>query len=263
MKKWIALSVIVVFGIYGLGLYVGWDMFIPLWILLAACGLVFWISDGMSIRAANHKNYSFLDINNAELDYAESTRRKASQDKSPVSTIIVSVGVAATICLGHCYMFAGSDKLVHEQNYGVRYVQKEVGQKESSVRINLDMNDSKTITALCIVYQSQNSYNADAVNLRGIYADDTAYGNSLPIVYFYKVQESGYLEMIFVNFYMKEFENEEKLIQYLGLDSEWSDGVLSLDELKASETFRFKDILEKGEYSNNISFAGESKYNVE
>ncbi|MBP3398602.1 MAG: hypothetical protein J6K75_02475, partial [Erysipelotrichaceae bacterium] len=176
MKKWIALSVIVVFGIYGLGLYAGWDMFIPLWILLAACGLVFWISDGMVIRAANHKNYSFLDINQAELDYAESTRRKASQDQSPVSTIIVSVGVSVAICLGHCYMFAESDKIVHNQNYGVRYVLKEVGQKERSVRINLDMNGSKIVTALSIVHQSQNSYNADAVNLRGIYADDTAYG---------------------------------------------------------------------------------------
>ena len=104
MKKWSILSALVVFLMYYLGIRAKMDLFILLWMLLALCGFVFWVSDGMVIRSANPKNHSFLDINQSELDYAAETRKKASENDNPVTTIIISVAIAAAICLVHCYM---------------------------------------------------------------------------------------------------------------------------------------------------------------
>lgn len=267
MKKWIALSVITVFGFYGLGLHKGWDMFIPLWILLAASGLVFWVSDGMVIRASNPRHQSFLDINQSELDYAESTRRKAAQDKSPATTLIVSVAIAAAVCLVHCYVFPVSSKkdITHDEQYGIEAVYQKIGEPQSSIRINMDTNQTGIITSLRISYQSKLSSNKACRELVGNYSDDMKYDDVLPVTYFYQERDgNGYLEWIVLNLYQDEFDikESEELLKYLGLVSEMEDGILTLNELKDSETFKFKQILIEGEYSYNISFAGEEKYTV-
>ena len=105
MKIKCAVSFLAVVLIYAAGVMCQVDMILPLWCFLAACGIVFYLSDGMVIRSANPKNYSFLDINKSELDYAESTRRKAGQDCSAVTTLMVSGALAAMLCLVHCYFF--------------------------------------------------------------------------------------------------------------------------------------------------------------
>lgn len=106
MKKWILISSFaVVVLMYAIGYMMKIDLFLPLWGILIISGVLFYLSDGMSIRAANSRNYSFLDINKSELDYAESTRRKAGQDKSLISSIIVTISSAVILCLIHCYLF--------------------------------------------------------------------------------------------------------------------------------------------------------------
>ena len=54
--------------------------------------------------------------------------------------------------------------------------------------------------------------------------------------------------------------NEKDLIEYLGLEKELTDGRLTLDELRSSSTFRYKDIVNNGDVQKNISFTGEEKY---
>lgn len=99
------ISFISSFFLYALGRTLNFDMFLPLWITLAFSGLLFFLIDGMVIRSANPKNYSFLDINQSELEYAESTRQKSRQDKSIFTSILSAFAGGAILCLIHCYFF--------------------------------------------------------------------------------------------------------------------------------------------------------------
>lgn len=71
------------------------------------------------------------------------------------------------------------------------------------------------------------------------------------------------MEWIRINFYMDELDLKEHplLIEHLGLEKELEDGILYYkEELLKSETFKYKWLIEKGEFKNNISFVQDPKY---
>lgn len=71
------------------------------------------------------------------------------------------------------------------------------------------------------------------------------------------------IEWIRINFYMDELDLKEHplLIEHLGLEKELEDGILYYkEELLKSETFKYKWLIEKGEFKNNISFVQDPKY---
>lgn len=71
------------------------------------------------------------------------------------------------------------------------------------------------------------------------------------------------MEWIRINFYIDELDLKEHplLIEHLGLEKELEDGILYYqEELLKSETFKYKWLIEEGEFSNNVSFARDSKY---
>ena len=49
-------------------------------------------------------------------------------------------------------------------------------------------------------------------------------------------------------------------MKYLGLNLEYSDGLLLYDELKKAENFIYKNVITNGDKITNISFNGDAKY---
>ncbi len=71
------------------------------------------------------------------------------------------------------------------------------------------------------------------------------------------------MEWIRINFHIDELDLKEHplLIEHLGLEKELKDGVLYYkEELLKSETFKYKWLIEKGEFENNICFIKDPKY---
>ena len=107
MRKWIIMSALGVFAVYGYCIYQGIDMLLPLWISLAILGAIFYVADGMTIRRVNIRQAGYGAIAGAkeEHEYQSEQRKKVASDTSPISTIICSIGVALMLCLVHTYIF--------------------------------------------------------------------------------------------------------------------------------------------------------------
>ncbi len=84
-------------------------------------------------------------------------------------------------------------------------------------------------------------------------------------IYHYSFKDNNKLdEFILLNWSLEEFDfdNYKKLIEYIGLSQELSDGILTLDELRNSGNFKYKYFFDEGEYYNNISLANDKRYDV-
>ena len=98
-------SFIVSIVIYAVCRFMGIDMFIPLWAMLALLGLLFLIADGIGANLINKNKGNFMDVSETEINHAIELRRKAAIDPSKFTTWICYIGVALLLCLIHCYIF--------------------------------------------------------------------------------------------------------------------------------------------------------------
>ena len=65
-----------------------------------------------------------------------------------------------------------------------------------------------------------------------------------------------------VRFYAGDFDANDarRILKYLGLKKEYSDYVLSYNELINAESFIYRNTIVNGEKITNISFDGDPKY---
>ena len=104
-KKINIASSIISVCIYAICRFMGIDMFIPLWVILASLGLLFLIVDGIGINFFKRTTGSFMDASETEINHAIELRRKAAFDPSKFTTWICYIGFAFFLCLIHCYIF--------------------------------------------------------------------------------------------------------------------------------------------------------------
>jgi len=193
------------------------------------------------------------------------------KSKSVTEWTLISISVCVFVCLLH-YIFLFKDKkIIHDPYYGVRYIVN--GENVSTLRVNVDMIGNEVITAISIVHSSDNVENKDAQRLYDSFPEDVrgmtrgvsyqSNKNEVPMHYLYQMQRGqGYFEMITLNFYHDDYVKYDmnNMYEYLGLSTEMSDGKITYEELINSETFRFKWIVQQGEFENNISFMQQEKY---
>lgn len=176
------------------------------------------------------------------------------------------------IALVFSFLLAGCSKMdiQIEWNYGVRYqFGFESNEYHSgSVTIFLDPQNPDVVAALFVTC----FYESDAVEQERVallkQENSTNYQNKHEkTVYDYHVsysdQEIRAIERIHINFSAEDLNLCEHplLIEQLGLEKELKDGILYYEkELLKSETFRYKWIMDNGEFIKNISIVGDPQF---
>ena len=150
------------------------------------------------------------------------------------------------LCLAFVFLLSGCKKDIIDKEYGVSY---DIN-GDSFIRIYLDPNDCRIVSALYIV--ANENYRQGGFD-ENTYPTDV--DEDVPISYDYTDSQ----EMIYFRFYNKDFDYEKAapLFKYAGLEAFKSRPYLK--EIVKSDTFAYKDIIENGELSVDISFTGQGK----
>ncbi len=240
MKKWTLISVLSVFVIYIVGLMIKINMRIPLFITFIIAGLFVYLDPSeKTYRYANWRNPSFQDIETHKIESKSGTFKS-----TPLSSPFVGIVIAIMLCFAHSFFFVKDDKnnLKHNPDFYVEYIYN-----YDTIEINVDQSDKDTITSLQIINTNKDLMINQPLK---IYADDLVYKDVFPVVY----HPGNEAETIILNIYMDDFDidNAKELIEYIGLSEEFSDYKLTLTEIRESETFKYKDILNLGEYQEHF-----------
>ena len=163
----------------------------------------------------------------------------------------------ALILLTGLILTGCSSKIEYDSQYGVGYYLN-----DSGITIHLDCNKSDRIANIWIAV-AKSETKLDVVNAD--WNTDISKADEYPITYYVSQNDDGtYFERAVLNFYRKDFNVKESqsLLEYLGILEMLGDGqLLYEDELLKSDSFRFKSIIQTGQYVGNISFSGDPKYN--
>ncbi len=128
---------------------------------------------------------------------------------------------------------------------------------DSWLLVRLDPTDDMTITSLSIVaYQKEapGESVSEKLSLENPKGDDF---ESTFCEYSLSDYGDEYAERILINFFVDgDLTDHQQLVEYLGLKDELEDGILSDDELKNAQDFRYKDLFE-GEFTDVISALGD------
>lgn len=143
-----------------------------------------------------------------------------------------------------------SSKINYNPEYGVRYM----ASPDTFITIAVDPDNSKTISKLTITATGDligNSKNMEEYIVSKLSDED----GSIPVEYY----KNDTQEVIVVRFYsdnMKQ-ENLKVISEYLGFDFT---AKTNIKDLVKSDTFKYKEIIENGEFVNDISFAGSKPF---
>ena len=152
--------------------------------------------------------------------------------------------------------------------YGVKYRVESESNRGGTLTLYLDPVNTDVVAALFItpVYTNE-EINSEIVELLEE-ENSTNFRNQKNEKTIYCYFDNGdnkwkYQEWIRINFSKEDLNLKEHptLIEYLGLEKELEDGILYYqEELLKSETFKYKWMLEKGVFENNVSFMRDPKY---
>lgn len=150
------------------------------------------------------------------------------------------------LCLAFVFLLSGCKKNIFDKEYGISY---DIN-GDSFIRIYLDPNDCRIVSVLYIVANEDYRQGGFDGNDYPSEVDE-----DVPISYDYTDSQ----EMIYFRFYNKDFDYEKAvpLFKYLGLETFTSRPYLK--DIVKSDTFAYKDIIENGELSVDISFTGQGK----
>lgn len=156
------------------------------------------------------------------------------------------------------------DQMIHiDWDYGVRYVVNENNANAlSEVRLYIDPQREDVIASLSVTLPKEmdDVDEKEAVELMQLYNTEMSVMKEMKCTYVYP-ENDGIHEFIRLNFFLDDDTDISAMIQYLGLEEEFEDGILYYEkELLNSENFRYQWILEEGNFENNISFSNDSEY---
>ena len=175
-------------------------------------------------------------------------------------------------CLLCVAMLMGCGKkidITYDNQYGVRYTVNSNG-NESFVLIKLDPNNQDVVSMLriWIHFDESDKLSKDVVAALQKSSNNTlSYMDEMVSTFFYQESDMSSFYVVNLNFYMDDqlkssMSNEAKeLIDYIGLSDELKDNVLYYEaELKHSQNFKYKSIIEEGSFNNNISLLQLKEY---
>lgn len=156
------------------------------------------------------------------------------------------------------------DQMIHiDWDYGVRYVVNENNANAlSEVRLYIDPEREDVIASLSVTLPKEmdDVDEKEAVELMQLYNTEMSVMKEMKCTYVYP-ENDGIHEFIRLNFFLGDDTDISAMIQYLGLEEEFEDGILYYEkELLNAENFRYQWILEEGNFENNISFSNDSEY---
>jgi len=145
-------------------------------------------------------------------------------------------------------------KPIHDRNYGIMF-----HDETTHIIIRTDYKKTGEVLELYITDERSHSIlnNTDGIN------SDPSKEEEEPLTYYAKQNEDGtYFERMIVRFYAGDFDanDAKRILKYLGLKKEYSDYVLSYNELINAESFIYRNTIVNGEKITNISFDGDPKY---
>ena len=145
-------------------------------------------------------------------------------------------------------------KPIYDRNYGIMF-----HDETTHIIIRTDYKKTGEVLELYITDERSHSIlnNTDGIN------SDPSKEEEEPLTYYAKQNEDGtYFERMIVRFYAGDFDANDarRILKYLGLKKEYSDYVLSYNELINAESFIYRNTIVNGEKITNISFDGDPKY---
>ena len=145
-------------------------------------------------------------------------------------------------------------KPIYDRNYGIMF-----HDETTHIIIRTDYKKTGEVLELYITNERSHSIlnNTDGIN------SDPSKEEEEPLTYYAKQNEDGtYFERMIVRFYAGDFDANDarRILKYLGLKKEYSDYVLSYNELINAESFIYRNTIVNGEKITNISFDGDPKY---
>ena len=145
-------------------------------------------------------------------------------------------------------------KPIYDRNYGIMF-----HDETTHIIIRTDYKKTGEVLELYITDERSHSIlnNTDGIN------SDPSKEEEEPLTYYAKQNEDGtYFERMIVRFYAGDFDanDAKRILKYLGLKKEYSDYVLSYNELINAESFIYRNTIVNGEKITNISFDGDPKY---
>ena len=172
------------------------------------------------------------------------------------------------ICLLLVNGCAHSLDITHDNQYGVRYDIKN-NNNGSFLLIKLDPKNEDVISALRLWISVDEDYNENLDIIKQLQKNtntNLALLDDEFSTYFYQEVKNPFY-VINLNLYMDDTlhnvisEEAKDLIEYIGLTEEFKDNILYYEnELKVSQSFKYKWIIENGEYINNISLMQSEEY---
>lgn len=150
------------------------------------------------------------------------------------------------LSLAFLFLLFGCKKDIYDKEYGVSYSLN----NDCFIRIYLDPNDSRLVSALYIVADKDNRQGGFDTSLFPSDVDEDT-----PISYDYTDSQ----EMIYFRFYNKDFDYDKaaSLFEYVGLDSFKNRPYLK--DIVKSNGFRYQNIVLNGELCTDLSFTGQGK----
>lgn len=150
--------------------------------------------------------------------------------------------------------FVNEIKPIYDRNYGIMF-----HDETTHIIIRTDYKKTGEVLELYITDERSHSIlnNTDGIN------SDPSKEEEEPLTYYAKQNEDGtYFERMIVRFYAGDFDANDarRILKYLGLKKEYSDYVLSYNELINAESFIYRNTIVNGEKITNISFDGDPKY---
>lgn len=155
------------------------------------------------------------------------------------------------LCIAAIFMICGcSTKIKYDPQYGVWYL----GPSESNIRITVDPNNSKTISKLTITATGDLIGNSKGIEIYEVNKPSDEDG-SIPVEYY----KSELMETIVIRFYSDNMKQEDlnTLSECLGFDFT---AKTNIKDLVNSDTFKYKEIIENGDFLNDISFFGNKPF---
>ena len=145
-------------------------------------------------------------------------------------------------------------KPIYDRNYGIMF-----HDETTHIIIRTDYKKTGEVLELYLTDERSHSIlnNTDGIN------SDPSKEEEEPLTYYVKQNEDGtYFERMIVRFYAGDFDANDarRILKYLGLKKEYSDYVLSYNELINAESFIYRNTIVNGEKITNISFDGDPKY---
>lgn len=178
----------------------------------------------------------------------------------------------AAKCLICVFLFVGCHQkldISYDSQYGVRYTLND-NNKESFVLVKLDPDNKDVVSMLRVWVNIEEDDNIPKETVQRLQSSSN---NNLSLIddmystFFYQEVKDNSFYVINLNLYMDDeletaiSEEAKEIIEYIGLDEEFKDNVLYYEkELKNSQTFKFKWIIDNGTFNNNISLLQLEEY---